>query len=63
MFHWNWHLAQQIKGKKKKKNINETKWHLVKFIFKLFFKKKKIDYNKTIMSTQNNLIIVTGSPK
>jgi hypothetical protein len=29
----------------------------------LKFWKNKIDYNKTIMSTQNNLIIVTSSAK
>jgi hypothetical protein len=33
-------------------------------IYKILFKKKEIfDYNKTIISTQSNLIIVTGSAK
>jgi hypothetical protein len=38
---------------------NDIKWNLQNFIFW----KDKIDYNKIIMSTQNNLIIVIGSGK
>jgi hypothetical protein len=36
---------------------NDIRWYLQNLIFW----KNKIDYNKTIMSTQNNLIIITGS--
>jgi hypothetical protein len=38
---------------------NDIWWDLQNLIFW----KNKIDYNKTIMSTQNNLIIITGSAK
>jgi hypothetical protein len=38
---------------------NDIRWNLQNLIFW----KNKIDYNKTIMSTQNNLIIITGSAK
>jgi hypothetical protein len=44
------------------KNTNETKRNIVKFI-KFYFWKDKIDYNKIIISTQNNLNIVSGSVK
>jgi len=43
---------------RKKININEKKWHIVKFIEIYFFKRKKLLY-----SQKNNLIIVTGSAK
>jgi hypothetical protein len=33
---------------------------MIKIFYFLFFEKKKIDYNKIIMSTQNNLIILTS---
>jgi hypothetical protein len=43
-FHW--HFAYQIKNEK---NINEIKWQ--NFVIKFIFWKKKINYNKIIMST------------
>jgi hypothetical protein len=44
------------------KKINEKKFHISK-ILKIIIWKDKINYNKIIMSTQNNLIIVTSSAK
>jgi hypothetical protein len=44
------------------KNNNETKRYIVKFI-KFYFLKDKIDYINNIISTQYNLIIVSGSVK
>jgi hypothetical protein len=38
---------------------NDIKWSFFKYIFF----EKKFDYNKIIMSTQNNIIIITGSAK
>jgi hypothetical protein len=42
------------------KNVNGTKWHIVKFT-KFYILKNQIDYKTIIMSTKNNLIIVTSS--
>ncbi len=55
-------LAFCLANKKCKKILmeqNDILWNLQHFIFW----KDKINYNKTIMSTQNNLIIVLGSAK
>jgi hypothetical protein len=59
----NWTLIDILPTKSRmKKNINGTKWNIVKFI-KLFFLKEKIYYNKFIMFKNNNLIIVASSAK
>jgi predicted Zn-dependent protease len=57
-FHW--HFAYQIKNVEKiLMEQNDIYWNLQNFIFW----KNKIDYNRIIVSTKNNLIIVTSSVK
>jgi hypothetical protein len=46
-----------------KKNINRKKMTYIEIYKILFFEKKNIDYKKIIISTKNNLIIVTISAK
>ncbi len=46
-----------------KKNINRKKMTYIEIYKILFFEKKNIDYKKIIISTKNNLIIVTVTAK
>jgi hypothetical protein len=49
--------------KSRMKNINRKKMTYIEIYKILFLEKKNIDYKKFIISTKNNLIIVTVTAK